>query len=134
MKKLSKSRKEKISNIDFSKSYSPAEAIKILKDNTYTKFDETLDIAINLGINPEKTDQNIRGVMNLPKGSGKKIRIAVIVKDDKTKEATATGAAADTPHFSSSNLLNSAASITDKEDKSSTILFKSAIMFSPFKT
>jgi len=92
MKKLSKSRKEKISSIDFSKSYNPAEAIKILKDNTYAKFDETLDIAINLGINPEKTDQNIRGVMNLPKGSGKKIRIAVMVKGDKTKEATEAGA------------------------------------------
>ena len=66
--------------------------IKMLKDNAYAKFDETLDIAINLGINPEKTDQNIRGVMNLPKGSGKKIRIAVMVKGDKTKEATEAGA------------------------------------------
>ena len=92
MKKLSKNRKEKISKIDFSKSYNPIEAIKILKDNTYVKFDETLDIAINLGINPEKTDQNIKGVMNLPKGSGKKIRIAVMVKGDKTKEATEAGA------------------------------------------
>ena len=92
MKKLSKNRKEKISNIDFTKSYNPAEAIKILKDNTYVKFDETLDIAINLGINPEKTDQNIRGVMNLPKGSGKKIKIAVMAKGDKTKEATEAGA------------------------------------------
>ena len=85
MKKLSKSRKEKISSIDFSKSYNPAEAIKILKDNTYVKFDETLDVAINLGINPAKTDQNIKGVMNLPKGSGKKIKIAVMAKGDKTK-------------------------------------------------
>ena len=92
MKKLSKRRKEKITDIDFSKAYKPSEAIKILKDNTYVKFDETLDIAINLGINPEKTDQNIRGVMNLPKGSGKKIKIAVMVKGDKTKEATEAGA------------------------------------------
>ena len=92
MKKLSKRRKEKITNIDFSKTYDPAEAIKILKDNTYAKFDETLDIAINLGINPEKTDQNIRGVMNLPKGSGKKIRIAVMAKSDKAKEASDAGA------------------------------------------
>ena len=92
MKKLSKRRKEKITDIDFSKTYKPAEAIKILKDNTYAKFDETLDIAINLGINPEKTDQNIKGIMNLPKGSGKKIRIAVMVKGDKTKEATEAGA------------------------------------------
>ena len=92
MKKLSKNRKEKISNIDFSKSYNPDEAIKILKDNSYVKFNETLDMAINLGINPEKPAQNIRGVMNLPKGSGKKIRIAVMTKSDKVKEASDAGA------------------------------------------
>ena len=92
MKKLSKNRKEKISKIDFSKSYNPIEAIKILKDNTYVKFDETLDIVINLGINPAKTDQNIRGVMNLPKGSGKKIRVAVMAKGEKAKEASDAGA------------------------------------------
>ena len=91
MKKISKNRKEKMSNIDFSKNYNLSEAIKILKDNSYVKFEETLDIAIKLGINPEKTDQNIKGIMNLPKGSGKKIRIAVMAKGDKAKEASDAG-------------------------------------------
>jgi len=91
VKKISKNRKEKMSNIDFSKNYNLSEAIKILKDNSYVKFEETLDIAIKLGINPEKTDQNIKGIMNLPKGSGKKIRIAVMAKGDKAKEASDAG-------------------------------------------
>ena len=92
MKKLSKNRKEKISNIDFSKNYSLVEAIKILKDNSYVKFDESLDVAIKLNINPSKTDQNIRGVVSLPKGTGKKIRVAAMAKGDKAKEATDSGA------------------------------------------
>ena len=87
MSKLSKKRKEKIADIDFSKSYDPKEAIKILKNNSYVKFDETLEIAINLGIDSGKTDQNIRGVINLPKGSGKKIRVAVMAKGDQAKKA-----------------------------------------------
>ena len=92
MTKLTKKRKDKINNIDFSKVYEPIEAIKVLKDNAYVKFDETLDIAINLGINAEKTEQNIRGVLNLPKGSGKKVTVAVMTKGDKAKEATESGA------------------------------------------
>tara|TARA_Y100001970_G_scaffold285702_1_gene406117 strand:+ start:832 stop:1524 length:693 start_codon:yes stop_codon:yes gene_type:complete len=92
MIKLTKKRKDKINNIDFSKVYEPIEAIKVLKDNAYVKFDETLDIAINLGINAEKTEQNIRGVLNLPKGSGKKVTVAVMTKGDKAKEATESGA------------------------------------------
>ena len=92
MSKLSKKRKEKIADIDFSKSYDPKEAIKILKNNSYVKFDETLEIAINLGIDSGKTDQNIRGFINLPKGSGKKIRVAVMAKGDQAKKANNAGA------------------------------------------
>ena len=92
MSKLSKKRKEKIADIDFSKSYDPKEAIKILKNNSYVKFDETLEIAINLGIDSGKTDQNIRGVINLPKGSGKKIRVAVMAKGDQAIKANNAGA------------------------------------------
>ena len=92
MKKESKNRKNKLSNIDLSQKYDPKEAIKILKDNSYVKFDETVEIAINLKINPEKTDQNIRGMINLPKGTGKKLRIAVMAKGEKAKEASAAGA------------------------------------------
>ena len=92
MKKQSKNRKDKMSNIDFSKSYDPIDAIKILKDNAYAKFEESLEIAINLKIDSEKTDQNIRGVINLPKGTGKKIKIAVMAKGEKAKEAENAGA------------------------------------------
>ena len=92
MKNQSKNRKEKLANIDLSKSYNLVEAIKILKENAFAKFDETLEIAINLKINSEKTDQNIRGVINLPKGSGKSIRVAVVAKGDKAKEASKAGA------------------------------------------
>tara|TARA_Y100000590_G_scaffold246223_1_gene276647 strand:- start:164 stop:856 length:693 start_codon:yes stop_codon:yes gene_type:complete len=92
MNKLTKNRKDKSKNIDLSKVYNPIEAIKILKENSYVKFSETLEIAINLKIDTEKTDQNIRGVLNLPKGTGKKITIAVIAKGDKAKEALDSGA------------------------------------------
>ena len=92
MSKLTKNRKDKSKNIDLSKVYNPIEAIKILKENSYVKFNETLEISINLKIDTEKTDQNIRGVLNLPKGTGKKIIIAVIAKGDKAKEALDSGA------------------------------------------
>ena len=92
MSKLTKNRKDKSKNIDLSKVYNPIEAIKILKENSYVKFNETLEISINLKIDTEKTDQNIRGVLNLPKGTGKKITIAVIAKGDKAKEALDSGA------------------------------------------
>jgi len=92
MKKLSKNRKDRIEKIDFTKNYNPIDAIKILKDNSYVKFEESLDIAIKLGIDSEKTDQNIRGMINLPKGTGKKIRVAVMTKGDKAKEAIDSGA------------------------------------------
>ena len=92
MKKISKNRKEKINNIDLGKTYEPIEAIKILKDNSYVKFTESLEIAINLKIDSEKTDQNIRGVMNLPNGTGKDVKVAVMAKGDKSEEAKSAGA------------------------------------------
>ena len=70
----------------------PLTFIKFLKENSYVKFNETLDVAINLSINASKTDQNIRGVINLPHGTGKKIRVAVMAKEDKAKEAKDAGA------------------------------------------
>ena len=92
MKNLSKNRKKVSNNIDLTKTYNPNEAIKILKDNSFVKFDETLDVAIKLNINPTKTDQNVKGVVDLPKGTGKNIRVAVMTKGDKTKEAKDSGA------------------------------------------
>ena len=92
MKKETKNRKNNFKDVNLSKTYSPIDAIKLLKEKSYVKFEETLDIAIKLGIDSSKTDQNIRGVVNLPKGSGKKIVVAVMAKGDKAKEASEAGA------------------------------------------
>jgi len=90
--KITKNNKKLLESIDVSKSYEPIEAIKILKENKYAKFDETLEVAINLGIDSNKTDQGIRGVTSLPKGTGKSINVAVLAKGDKQKEAKDAGA------------------------------------------
>ena len=90
--KISKNRKNIVKKFESSKTYDPIEAIKILKENSYVKFDESLEVAINLRIDSNKTDQNIRGVLNLPKGSGRIIRVAVMAKGDKAKEASDAGA------------------------------------------
>ena len=73
---ISKNRKKIQENFDTSKVYDPIEGIKLLKDNSYVKFEESLEVAINLGIDPNKTDQNIKGILNLPKGTGKNIKVA----------------------------------------------------------
>ena len=90
--KKTKNNKKILKAIDATKVYEPIDAIKILKENKYAKFNETLDVAINLGIDPNKTDQGIRGVTNLPKGTGKSIKIAVLTKGDKQTEAKEGGA------------------------------------------
>ena len=90
--KKTKNNKKILEVIDATKVYEPIDAIKILKENKYAKFNETLDVAINLGIDPNKTDQGIRGVTNLPKGTGKSIKIAVLTKGDKQTEAKEAGA------------------------------------------
>ena len=90
--KKTKNNKKILEAIDTTKVYEPIDAIKILKENKYAKFNETLDVAINLGIDPNKTDQGIRGVTNLPKGTGKSIKIAVLTKGDKQTEAKEAGA------------------------------------------
>jgi len=90
--KKTKNNKKILKAIDATKVYEPIDAIKILKENKYAKFNETLDVAINLGIDPNKTDQGIRGVTNLPKGTGKSIKIAVLTKGDKQTEAKEAGA------------------------------------------
>ena len=90
--KKTKNNKNLIEKINTSKVYNPIEAIKILKENSYTKFEESIEIAINLGIDPNKTDQNIRGMIILPKGTGKNINVAVLTKGDKQNEAKEAGA------------------------------------------
>ena len=90
--KKTKNNKKLIENIDTSKTYDPVQAIKILKESSYAKFEETFEVCINLGIDSNKTDQNIRGVISLPKGTGKKIKVAVLAKGDKQVEAQEAGA------------------------------------------
>ena len=90
--KTSKNRKKLLENIDLNKLYEPLEAIKIIKEKSYVKFDETLDVSINLNIDSNKTDQNIKGMINLPKGTGKKITVAVVANEDKQKDAKENGA------------------------------------------
>lgn len=92
--KLAKSKKlRKIKeDLDLSNFHSLTEAIDLLKKSTYTKFDETLDIAMNLGVDPRQSDQMVRGLINLPAGTGKTVKIAVICKDERISEAKEAGA------------------------------------------
>jgi large subunit ribosomal protein L1 len=78
--------------LDLLKEYSLEEAIDILKENSYTKFDETVEMAINLGVDPKKSDQVVRGSVVLPNGTGKKVRVLVFAKGEKEKEARDAGA------------------------------------------
>jgi len=68
------------------------EAVKLVKANAKAKFDETVEIAVNLGVDPRHADQNVRGVVSLPSGTGRDVRVAVIAKDAKADEAKAAGA------------------------------------------
>ena len=78
--------------IDSDKVYTLDEGIELIKDSSNLKFDETVDIAVNLNIDPTFSDQNVRGVINLPSGIGKDLRVAVFAKGDKAKEAEESGA------------------------------------------
>ena len=81
-----------IKNIDITKQYKLEEAIEIVRKSAYTKFDETVDLAVNLGVDPKKSDQMVRGTVVLPHGIGKKVRVLAFVKGEKAKEAADAGA------------------------------------------
>ena len=78
--------------IDRNRFYGVDEAIGIVKGNATAKFDETIEVAMNLGVDPRHADQMVRGVVSLPKGSGKDVRVAVFAKGDKAEEAKKAGA------------------------------------------
>jgi large subunit ribosomal protein L1 len=91
MAKLTK-RQKALTAVDHTKFYGVDEAISLVKGNATTKFDETVEVALNLGVDPRHADQMVRGVVNLPKGTGKTVRVAVFAKGTKADEARAAGA------------------------------------------
>ena len=81
-----------MAGIDRDQTYSIEDAVKILKENAKAKFDETIEVALNLGVDPRHADQMVRGTVSLPHGTGKSLRVAVFAKDAKADEAREAGA------------------------------------------
>ena len=92
MGRSSKNLKAAYEAIDRNKSYGLAEAVALIKGNAKAKFDETVEIAMNLNVDPRHADQMVRGVVAMPNGTGKTMRVAVFAKDAKADEAKAAGA------------------------------------------
>ncbi len=92
MGKYGKRLKQAYENIDRDTGYKIPDAVKIIKDAATTKLDETVEVAINLGVDPKHADQMVRGTVTLPHGTGKALKVAVFAKGDKAKEAEAAGA------------------------------------------
>ena len=88
----SKKQKAQAGSVDRNRFYPVDEAISLVKMNATAKFDETVEVALNLGVDPRHADQMVRGVVSLPKGTGKEVRVAVFAKGDKAEEAKAAGA------------------------------------------
>lgn len=84
--------KAALKGIDRNKFYSVEEAVKLVKERAKAKFDETIEMAFNLGIDPKHADQNVRGVISLPHGTGKTVRVAVFAKGEKAEAAKKAGA------------------------------------------
>ena len=78
--------------VDATKIYGLADAIKLVKSNANSKFDETIEVAVNLGVDPKYADQMVRGMVNMPSGTGKTVRVAVFARDAKADEAREAGA------------------------------------------
>jgi len=92
MAKLTKKQKKLAESVDTQKLYGVDEAIETVKANATAKFDETIEVALNLGVDPRHADQMVRGVVTLPAGTGKTVRVAVFARGDKAEEATKAGA------------------------------------------
>ena len=92
MAKVGKRLKNAVQSLDKTKVYSLEEAVKTIKERATAKFDETIEVAINLNVDPRKADQNLRGVVQLPNGTGKTYRVAVFAKGPKAEEALKAGA------------------------------------------
>jgi large subunit ribosomal protein L1 len=92
MAKMSKKHKEALAKFDKNKQYSLAEAVELVKNITYTKFDASVDLSVRLGVDPRKANQMVRGSVTLPHGTGKDVRVLVLCTPDKEEEAKAAGA------------------------------------------
>lgn len=92
MAKLTKRMKAVRAKVEAQKLYPVAEALALIKETANAKFDESVDVAIQLGIDPRKSDQAVRGAAVLPEGTGKMVRVAVFAQGDKAEEAKAAGA------------------------------------------
>jgi large subunit ribosomal protein L1 len=92
MAKISKRFKKAVDGLDVVKAYPVAEAVKLIKSRATAKFDETIELSINLGVDPRHADQMVRGVVSLPSGTGRSLRVAVFAKGPKADEAKAAGA------------------------------------------
>src|ERR1043166_6351210 len=92
MAKISKRFKKAGEGVDPAKTYSIEEAVKLVKERATAKFDETIELAINLGVDPRHADQMVRGVVSLPNGTGRALRVAVFAKGAKAEEAKKAGA------------------------------------------
>jgi large subunit ribosomal protein L1 len=92
MTKLGKRLTAGLATVDRDQTYSVTDAVKLVKDAAKAKFDETIELALNLGVDPKHADQMVRGVVALPHGTGKTMRVAVFAKGDKAKEAQDAGA------------------------------------------
>lgn len=92
MAKLTKKKKEALSKFDKTREYPLNEAVGIIKDITFTKFDASVDVDVRLGVDPRKADQMVRGTVTLPHGLGKDVRVLVLCSPDKEEEAKAAGA------------------------------------------
>ena len=92
MKNKGKRLRSALEGIDRGRNYDLADAVKMIKHNASAKFDETVELAMNLGVDPRHADQMVRGMVNLPNGTGKSVRVAVFAKGDKAQEATEAGA------------------------------------------
>jgi len=92
MSKISKNRKEVLSNVDLNRLYTLEEASSLVKDLSKVKFDESVDLAVRLGVDPKQANQMVRGVASLPHGTGKDLKVLAIVTADKEEEAKKAGA------------------------------------------
>jgi large subunit ribosomal protein L1 len=92
MGKITKNRKKILSKFDAAKSYTLSEAAKLVKEITTTKFDASVDLSVRLGVDPRKANQMVRGIVTLPHGTGKTVRVLVLCTPDKEAEAKAAGA------------------------------------------